>query len=787
MTSTPQFDQLFPDEWRAFGNGTLAVQVERFGGVNSVIQIDIRDEKGKLFPDREPTQWMSRAGSSTLFRPLTGPGLRFLAGDRQYCPVDAELYPFGFLSKAMSMLVLHEAIAFRFVDDENGEFKAIFSRNHMREGKFPSLQNQLAAYHASNIRLLPYELRGKEFDPNLPFPDDGMIFDRAEPCFDAAQNCLLWRATKTYADRKVNAVWAFTGNLKFSFHEIPYGWYLAGNAKANEPVFVGSGFGATDEEAIARARKSIADFEKNLAREKRDCAPALTVNLENLPEAGHFFELFPGFQRKLILAESDTEMMVRAANFNYHFFALWDDIYPIRDFLLNGEPERAKKMIRYMLNYPWAETCPWVTMHLIVTLGEYLAFADEPEFEQECLPNFIKFFHFMERFADPKTGLLKMSLNCGVDNSEEVGMTDLFYPSCLNGWWYDALRSLENFARDLNEGEIAERCRELSAKVEANYEMAFYNEKEGYLRQARTDSFELPRVEVFHYTHTIGMDYNFGRYLFRRILPQLARYQATRLYHAMGHTAVAWDSAVPCEAWKGIHMSQHYGHEGKTARCGGRADEAVRIMNGFLAYFKHHQLAIETLNLTGDERDVTMTTRWQGFGATGIAQGILRGACGLDWTRGGFAWLPADEAGRVEVKNLLFRNVVCDVVVSGKGKYIDSFTVNGAEVKGAMQIPVELFPASGTAKIVLHRSEIAPEHPVLLQATDLAVGEVKVQKKRLSFTVKTSAHAPILIQSAKAPQILVNGERQNVEFDADQQLCWLDRVFAAGDRIIVEE
>ncbi len=786
MAQIPQIDHLFPDEWRAFCNGTLAVQVERFGGVNSVMQIDIRNEKGKLFPDREATPWLSRSGGGTLCRPAFMPGLRFMGGRKQYVPVDAELYPFGFVSPAMSMLVLHEAIAFRFIGDENGEFRAVFSKIHMREGKFPSLQNQLAAECASNIRLLPYELRGKDFDPEKPFPDGEMTFEHAEPFFDETRNALYFRATKTYADRKVAAVWAFTCNLKLAFHPIPGGWYLAGTAEKGKTILLGSGFGTTDGEALSRAKNGIADFDGNLEREKSDCAPALKVELEKLPEASHFLEVFPGFQRKLILAETEDEMMVRAASFNYNFFALWDDVYPIRDFLLNGEVKRAQKMIRYMLRYPWVETCPWVTMHLIVTLDEYLAFVDDPAFEKECLPYFAKFFRFMEKFSDPATGFLKTSLNCGVDNSEEVGMTDLFYPVCLNGWWYDALRALENFALDRGDETLRADCAAISAKVEANYEMAFYNEKEGYLRQARTESFAVPRVEVFHYSHTLGMDYNYGRYLFRRILPQLATWQATRLYHPMGHTAVPWDSAIPCEMWKGVHMSQHYGHEGKTARCGGRADEALRLMNGFLGYFKHHKLAIETLNLTGEERDVTMTSRWQGFGATGIAQGILRGACGLDWSRGGFAWLPADEEGKVEIGNFRFRNVVCDISVSGKGKYIDSFTVNGREIRGSLQIPVEFFPAQGRAKIALHRSSVVPGYPVLLQATDLPVGNVKATAGHLSFTAQGTAHASILIQTAKKPEISVNGERQEIEFSAAEELCWLDRIFVKGDQINVE-
>ncbi|MCQ2379746.1 MAG: hypothetical protein MJ025_02335 [Victivallaceae bacterium] len=784
MDEIPGIDELFPDEWRSFCNGPLAVQVERFGGINSIIQIDIREEQGKLFPDREPTPWMSRSGSGTLHRPLFAPGLRFMAENRQYCPRNAQLFPFGFLSDEMSMVVTRNGLTFKFNGHGGCRFRLVISKAHMREGKYNSLQNQLAAYHASNIRLLPYELRGKNFNPSVPFPDGKMLFERSQPVFDKNSNTLLFSATKSYADRKASATWAITADIELSFKTIPGGWVLAGDASKGIPVHIGCGFAETDDDAAKTAFQSANGFDNIAARETASCASSLDVELEKLPEARQFFAAFPGFQRKLIIAETEREMMVRAASFNYQFFALWDDVYPIRDFLLNGEPERSKKMLRYMLDYPWVETCPWVTMHLIITLGEYLSFVDDPDFERECLPFFRKYFEFSRRFADPSTGLLKTSLNCGVDNSEEVGMTSLFYPSCLNGWWYDSLRSLENFAIDCNDEALATDCAELAMKVDASYESAFFDQKEGYLRQARTDDFGLPAIDVFLYTHTIGMDYNYGRHLFRRLLPRLASWQATRLHHPMGHTAVPWDSAVPCEMWKAAHMSQHYGHEGKTARCGGRADEAVRIMNGFLSYFAHHKLAIETLNLTGEERDVTMTSRWQGFGATGIAQGILRGACGLDWTRGGFAWLPADENGKVRVTGLLFRGVVCDIEVTGKGGFIDRFTVNGEEISGTLQIPEDVFPKSGRADIVLHRSETAPNHPVLLQATDMPIRDVVTSNGRLEFTIGRTAHAPILVQAQLETHMMINDAEVSGEYLADQSLFWLDSSFHAGDRII---
>ncbi|MCQ2378697.1 MAG: hypothetical protein MJ016_05740, partial [Victivallaceae bacterium] len=635
-------------------------------------------------------------------------------------------------------------------------------------------------------RLLPYEMRGEKFDPASPFPDKDMLFERETPVFDPARNTLFLRATKTYADRKVSAVWAIFCTSKMTFSAIPDGWTLTGKTEKRGAVFFGFGFGADDDGAFAFAHAAAAtDFSAGLAREKRSCRPALDVRLSRLPGAEKFFRVFPGYQRKLVIVETGREAMVRAANFGYHFFALWDDVYPIRDFLLFGEWRRARKMIRYMLDYPYVETCPWVTMHLIVTLGEYLAFRDDPAFARECFGCFKKYFLFCRRFVHPENGLLKTSLNCGVDNSREVGMDGLFYASCLNGWWYDSLRTLENLARECGDGEISAQCGELARRVEKNYAEAFFNEKEGYLRQARTENFGIPEHEVFQNTHTLGMDYTYGRHLFRRILNCLAAYQAEKLYHPMGRAAVAWNGDVPCEMWKAVHMSQHYGHECRTARCGGRAGEAVRLMRGFLRYFERYGVAIETLNLAGEERDITMTSRWQGFAATGVAQGILRGAAGLDWTRGGLAYVPAEDEGDVDVRGFRFRGVVCDWHISGKGRYVGDFRVNGIGFSGSVQIPEDVFPVSGKAAIEVRRSSAMPGHPVLLQAADIPVRCVRATPGCVEFTVGRTGRAPMLLFAAEDAAVSVDGEIVGCEFFAADKTLWIDRLFHAGECVRV--
>ena len=62
-----------------------------------------------------------------------------------------------------------------------------------------------------------------------------------------------------------------------------------------------------------------------------------------MPEAAQFIEVLPYFQKSLSLAETENGIAIRAAANKFGFFAFWDHIYPLRDFLLCGETETARK------------------------------------------------------------------------------------------------------------------------------------------------------------------------------------------------------------------------------------------------------------------------------------------------------------------------------------------------------------------------------------------------------------------------------------------------------------
>ena len=78
--------ELFPTQYRAFFRGELSCCVERFGGIDSISLLDIRECDGKLYPDRMKFPWFCRNMSSTMGRPLYSPAIQFRCGRKLYVP-----------------------------------------------------------------------------------------------------------------------------------------------------------------------------------------------------------------------------------------------------------------------------------------------------------------------------------------------------------------------------------------------------------------------------------------------------------------------------------------------------------------------------------------------------------------------------------------------------------------------------------------------------------------------------------------------------------------------------
>lgn len=381
----------FPEEYRAFCHGALSACVERFGGINSISLLDIDEHEGKLYPDRLAIPLFSRRGTSSD-RPLFSSPLRFYresenGANISFVPEYADLLPFGFTSKQYSFLMRENSIAVK-LEPESSD-KSVFctvSKMHFMTGIFPSMKNQLSG-SASNIQWLPFKYRGEDFKQDLPFKDTPLEMAMPEITWLKSKGVLqiVWDLKWEDHAKKLFMCIAADAPIEASEHDAL--WRLTFKSAGKSCAF-GFGIAYTAKEALKRSYESCVGFdsEMKMELELQTFPDAIAMEVESIPQASEFTRVFPAFQHNMMLAKTEHETAIRAATDKFGYFCMWDQVYPTRDFLICGTPENAKRSLRYLCGYPGMKYSSWISMHMIITMNEYLAFVDDSEFLAEIYP-----------------------------------------------------------------------------------------------------------------------------------------------------------------------------------------------------------------------------------------------------------------------------------------------------------------------------------------------------------------------------------------------------------------
>lgn len=795
MPDYTEFKNGFPLEFLAFCRNEISLTLERNGGIDCIQLLDYETFGGKTYFERGRLRPFSRTAQASMGRNLYGPAIRFMTkvDGRAYMlrPQSGKHLPYGVratqsedgLEAAYSMRIGDNAIAFEFGcrNDLREKFMVMISKLHITDQHIDSLKNQCACTEGEwGIHWLPAEYRGKDFDPMSPFPEDKLMHLTWQKAY-FKDHALILPGDLAFLYGSHPLYFVMKSDLPLELQEKKEQWNLEvpwGDAKDLRFVIA---YGRSEEDALGFADDAIAQYAEREAADDRKNTEIQTrapeCKIEDLPLAQHFINVVPLHQDSLLLGENEKEAAIRASAHKFGYFALWDHIYPIRDFFMAGRYDAAKKLITYLLDYPHIDTALWATLQMILTVNEYLAYHKNPEFLKQAWPTLKKWFDFACTLTNDETGLVKFSLSMGCDNPAEFGGDQLFYSSDINGWWYNVCRVMENFAYEMDDAAAAEKAAAISPKIEQHFLKTFYAPDAGYLAILPAE-----QSRIYHNSATESIEYPYGRKLLRKVVKPIADYQAKELYHPLGHVAISWDGDVNCEMWRYVRMNQHVGHECKVARFAGDAAEAKRVINGYLDYYRRTLNAVETFNYFGCEGDVHELADWQAFSATAAQHGIFQGVCGLFWHQGGLCYTPAKDSGKIEIKNFHIKDAMFTIEISGSGAYTSEILLNGVALDGTMQLPVESIREENTLKIT--RSNVPFTRPTLLYALDLEISNVKSSAKTLSFTAGKTVHTDIQFTvPGEVPALTSNGNELEYEYDADTHNVLFSGVIHAGDVI----
>ena len=776
------------EDYRAFADGPLAVRLDRFGCLDAVRLLEVVEFQGHFYPERHATDFVSRNGSFQD-RPFGGPSIWFgtRLQDDGFRLCDASyptIYPNAYAGRGFQMVLRHESFSIKFRVVAHGRAEVMMDpvRYRHQSGEQPSNLNQCAAWHES---WLTAEQRGPDFSPEWPFPNRNVYITRCEPEFIEDENALLFRIEREFVVGHIPLFVAVTSRRPLEYGVRQERWVLQEKTSGGWAC-LGFGFGHTAVEALKAARQAIVTHSARLAAiGSADRFPnACLVKLSGLPTASLFAKLFPHYQTAAVIRETEDKLAFRAAQEKYGFFPMWDHIYPPRDFLLFGEPKKAEKAFRFLLDYPHVDTSMMIPIQLLPAINEMLAFLPDSTLVSQHLDFMRRFFHFTRQWCDAETGLVANLLCLAVDFPSHAGLDGLFYEAGMNSMWYNACRVLENFAMENGDMELANSAGEIAAKIEISFPKVFFDKQEGFLRTAMRQDGSYPKHELFLYTNTWGLDYIHGLHLFRKLFRPLADYQVRKLHHPMGHIFMPIENGISGRSSVSEHMNQHLGHECLCARLGGQMAEVRHVLSGYLEIFDRYRNAVETFNYGYCAGDQTQRADWQTFSATAAMQACVHAVTGLHWHRGGLFFLPADDSGTCQLRNFHFRNSQIDFEVSGKGAFVSSMQLNGIDLEGTVQIPDDCLN-EGHVIWRVRRTSVPPTHPVLLYALDAPVSRLRSDSKLLTFQVNKTVHASICIYSPDDILVSVNGKNIPVERLPEKRFTF-DYMFHRGSFVEIK-
>ncbi|MFA6717349.1 MAG: hypothetical protein WCS27_18355 [Victivallaceae bacterium] len=790
-----------PDEYYAFTGGELSATIERNGGINTIGCLDIHEKDGRLYPDRKTIPIFQKESNSCGKRPLYGSAVKFIstatagAGKQDWnifhVPDIIELYPFGFKSESRrfgyrstyDMAIIGRKILFSFSNDFPSRKDLIISINkdHIHRGEIPTFKDCIrsetdetgsgsgcSAAGLSETAFQKWDFVGYDSGLNAFVAEGKIEFG--------------------YADKDMTVL--ISSDTPMSFRETKNQYFLIIPWKDVDTVKLCLVAEEHKKEAAAETRKTLRDFDKlftaaiNKSVEYSSFSP--TLRAEDFPEAEIFSKTAPSFLKAMVLAETENEACIRAATHKYGVFNLWDQVWPARAFILMGDWDTAKKLIRYPVTMfsgrePHYEYI-FTALFIICIAEDITAVSGDYGFTEKLFSDLKRLFlAYAERTGE--NGLLASPGTCGIDDPAEIGIDRAIWASCLNGLWYDACMAMENMAFILKDEKTAQTAGKLAENIKASYLPTFYDEKNGYLYSSvKPDTQE--GIKVFQNVSTLGMDFVYGESLIYPHIEEIAEFQARQLYHPAGRSSVPyWDNAH--EMWKSCIMCQHLAHEMKTARHGGLGDEIKRMMNIYLSHFKKNKLMFETHNLAGANEDITQRSNWQAFAVRALYSGIFESLIGIECDLGGLTYCPCDLDGNMSVTAFRFRQGIWNIKIDGKGPFAEPLLINGQAIPGTMKIPAEYFTDAITRTVQIKRSRTPFACPTLLAAAGAAICDLASEERELSFSVTTKVHTVCKIYCPTKPTIKLNAVTLDYDWNQERKTARLDTILEPGRKLLV--
>jgi hypothetical protein len=255
--------------------------------------------------------------------------------------------------------------------------------------------------------------------------------------------------------------------------------------------------------------------------------------------------------------------------------------------------------------------------------------------------------------------------------------------------FYTFCRICENVARLFDDGPTASRASAVAAILESTFDETFYDSGKNFW----IDSVDLETGErnvSFPLFTLLFLHSPLGLPLIRGRLPEAGEFISRHLCTRFGLRVLPeWDRNAEAETVTGSWYPHWDLYALTVLRRAGRSAEIVRWLGDMNEVLGRLGYAPEFLMLEGLPEGKARHGAASNLNcATGWYRAILVGLCGLEIDPGGITVLPLDlPLGRVALSGIRSHGTTWDLVVEHGGPHLQSFSVDGREIRGCLKIP----------------------------------------------------------------------------------------------------
>ena len=223
------------------------------------------------------------------------------------------------------------------------QFIVCLNKAHLVSGRLGSLKNQIAAAFDAWTRP---EMGLPAPDPSQPFPDNGSaLLSWARVGLDEASGGFLLEGEMVFAYGITPLAVMLLASRPFALRETGQRYLLSVPwEKEGESDEVRAGAVARRQsrgsagagQGIARARRAANGGEDRTRGGV--CRGGACAGDCPAARGAEFARAIPAFEEAMLLAETPSEACLRAAAHKFGYFAMWDQLYPVKQFLVHGRP-----------------------------------------------------------------------------------------------------------------------------------------------------------------------------------------------------------------------------------------------------------------------------------------------------------------------------------------------------------------------------------------------------------------------------------------------------------------